>query len=326
MPQPRKALIAIEDTPYYHFTSRCVRRTFLCGEDKETGKNYEHRKLWLENRIRLLASIFTIDICAYAVMSNHYHLVVKLSPEQADDWSDRDVVDRWTTLYKGTYLVQQWKQNKKQTKAEQQTTLETINRYRIQLKDPSWFMKCLNEPIARQANKEENITGHFWEARFKSQALLTEQALLSCMAYVDLNPVRANINPTPEDSEHTSIKERIQKTFDLKEAVSQQDQEDALYKFNLPLKPLKVFEGHLTQEEQRGILFSEQDYLQLVDTTGRIIREDKKGHINQNLHPILERLNITSNEWLENTIQFEERYQKHFAKRRRPREKLADTG
>lgn len=324
MPQPRKVLISLEDTPYYHLISRCVRRTFLCGEDQHTGKSYEHRRQWLENRIRLLSSIFTIDICSYAVMSNHYHLVVKISPDEAEDWTEEEVVKRWTSIFKGPYLIQQWKNNKKQTKAEQQTTQEIINSYRSRLTDPSWFMKCLNEPIARQANKEENVTGHFWESRYKSQALLTEQALLSCMTYVDLNPIRANTAKTPEDSEHTSIKERIQETFSLKEAISQQ--EETLIDFNLPIKPLKAFEGNLKLEEQTGILFSIEEYLQLVDTTGRIIREDKKGHIDNKLPSILERLNISPNEWLENTTQFEEHYQKRFARKRRPREKLADTG
>ncbi len=81
-----------------------------------------------------------------------------------------------------------------------------------------------------------------------------------------------------------------------------------LLDFNLPLKPLKAFEGNLKQEDQKGILFNQKDYLQLVDTTGRIIRQGKKGHINNNLPSKLERLNISPSEWLESTTQFEERY------------------
>ncbi len=327
MPQPRKAQVSIEDTPYYHIVSRCVRRTFLCGEDRTTGQNYEHRRQWIENRIRLLSSIYTIDICSYAVMSNHYHLVTKLSPKESEDWTEQEVVHRWTSLYQGTYLIQKWRDNKTLSKAELLTVKETIQSYKKRLTDLSWFMRSLNEPIARQANKEENCTGHFWESRFKSQPLLTEQALLSCMAYVDLNPIRANMADSPEASDYTSIKECIKPTFNLQEAISQQLTQGTLLDFQLPLKVLKLFEGNLKEQEQTGILFSFEEYLQLVDTTGRIIREDKRGAITQTLPPILERLNISPKQWLENTTQFEKLYQRKFARRRRPKEKeLADTG
>ena len=102
-------------------------------------------------------------------------------------------------------------------------------------------MKCLNEPIAKQANKEDGCTGHFWEARYKSQALLTEEALLSCMAYVDLNPVRAKMADTPEDSDHTSIQERIKLQFSLADAIKQNTKERILNHFDLSLKPPAEF-------------------------------------------------------------------------------------
>ena len=68
MTQARKSQISLSDTPYYHCMGRCVRRAFLCGEDNLTGKDYSHRKDWIIDKLRELAQIFAIDVCAYAVM------------------------------------------------------------------------------------------------------------------------------------------------------------------------------------------------------------------------------------------------------------------
>ncbi|MEE8056483.1 MAG: hypothetical protein V3T17_01420 [Pseudomonadales bacterium] len=136
-------------------------------------------------------------------------------------------------------------------------------------------MKSLNEPIARQANKEDGCTGHFWESRFKSQALLTDEAILSCIVYVDLNPIRAMLAKTPEASDHTSIQERIAPRFNLQTAIHQQIDQQSLRRFELPLKPLAHFEGAITKQQQTGILFSAQDFIQLVDYTGKMIRPEK---------------------------------------------------
>jgi hypothetical protein len=188
--------------------------------------------------------------------------------------------------------------------------------YKQRLQSLSWFMKCLSEPIARQANKEDNCTGHFWESRFKSQALLTDEAVLSAMAYIDLNPVRACIADTPEVSDFTSIKERINPTFDLTEAIKQQTALESIRHFDLPLKPLLKFEGELNNTEQAGIIFDPVDYIKLVDWTGRIIRDDKRGAITESLPPILTRLNIDIDAWMLQTQHFEQHYQALFSKRR----------
>ena len=94
MTRPRKELVSVSDTPYYHIICRCVRRTFLCGFDQQSQRDYEYRRQWLEDRIRLLSSLFAIDICAYAIMSNHYHLAVKLDPKAAEHWDQQDIIDR----------------------------------------------------------------------------------------------------------------------------------------------------------------------------------------------------------------------------------------
>jgi REP element-mobilizing transposase RayT len=312
MTRPRKALISLADTPYYHITSRCVRRAFLCGVDHYSGQSYEHRRQWVVDRIRLLSSLFAIDVCAYAVMHNHYHLALKICPGQIEGLSDDDIMDRWCALFKGPLLIQRYRDGEDLKPFERATVSDIVNVWRSKLSSISWFMRCLNQPIARQANLEDKCTGKFWESRFKSQALKSEEALLSCMAYVDLNPVRAGIADRPETSSHTSIRERIESEFDLQKAIDDQTKCGDLLDFKTPLKPLLHFEDHLANEPQPGTLFNLEEYLTLVDWTGRIIRSDKRGHIDNTLPPILARLQITADQWCINTTQFEAIHPKRF--------------
>jgi REP element-mobilizing transposase RayT len=305
MTRPRKALISLADTPYYHITSRCVRRAFLCGVDHYSGQNYEHRRQWVVDRIRLLSSLFAIDVGAYAVMNNHYHLVLKVCPRQLDELTEDDILDRWCALFKGPLLIQNYRRGEDLKPFERTAVSDIANVWRARLSNISWFMRCLNQPIARQANLEDKCTGKFWESRFTSQALKSEEALLSCMAYVDLNPVRAGIADTPEHSEHTSIRERLQPIFNLQQAIDDQTGCGDLLDFTSALKPLLPFEGRLTNNPQNGILFNFEEYLALVDWTGRIIRSDKRGYIDSALPPILNRLQITAEQWRVNTTQFE---------------------
>ena len=165
MPTPRKSQVSLADTPYYHCVSRCVRRAFLCGKDKLTGKSYEHRRQWVEDDLLKLSAVFSIDICAYAVMSNHTHIVLHVNQQQAESWSIDEVLRRWLTLYKGTLLIQRYDDPVQRTKlgqAQLQSVAETAEIYRQRLYDMSWFMRHLNEHIAREANKEDQCTGRFY--------------------------------------------------------------------------------------------------------------------------------------------------------------------
>ena len=203
----RKYLISPEDTPYYHVMTRCVRRAFLCGIDKYSGNNYEHRRGMIVKRVKDLAKIFNVDVCAYAIMNNHYHLVLKIN--STESWNEKQVLSYWSELCQPKLICQKFLNNELQSKAELEMVYCQTDIYRKRLMSISWFMKLLNEYIAKQANSEDKVTGSFFESRFKSQALLDERALLTCMAYVDLNPIRAAIAKTPEDSDYTSIQERI---------------------------------------------------------------------------------------------------------------------
>jgi REP element-mobilizing transposase RayT len=298
MPKPRKAQVSLDSTLYYHCVSRCVRRAFLCGVDSRTGQSYEHRRKWIVDRIRQLTDIFAIDCCAYSVMSNHYHIIVHIDSERAVAWSEQDVIERWERLFSLPVIVQRYRSNEILSRAERDVVSELVSKWRLRLYDISWFMRCLNEPIARQANQEDDCTGRYWEGRYKSQALLDEKAIAACMAYVDLNPVRAGMAETPEQSEHTSITERIDNLKGGQEQTAEEGASSRLF----------PFVGNPRTNMPKGLPFRLKDYLELVDWTGRAILENKRGYISDDLPPILERLQIDPKHWLYITEHFESRF------------------
>jgi REP element-mobilizing transposase RayT len=310
MTRAREHLVCLSETPYYHVTSRCVRRAFLCGVDRHSGKSYEHRRGWIEDRVRILASLFSIRLCAYAVMSNHYHLVVKLCPGESRSWSDEEVLARWTSLFKGPLLVQHYQAGESLSDPEQETLCDLVSVYRRRLASLSWFMKCLNEPIARRANAEDRCTGHFWEARFHSQSLRSERALLTAMAYVDLNPIRAKLARTPEQSQFTSLKARLEgdRQRALRAVVSRLLDRHELRHFEVPVRPLMPFADPTRptngEHPDHVLPIGAYEYLKLVDATGRIVRTSKRGRIDPSLASLLERLGLTPEQWIEASTQF----------------------
>jgi len=158
----RRSIIDKETPGFYHCMNRCVRRTFLCGIDKVTGKDYNHRKDWLEQRMASLCDIFAINIYAYSIMDNHYHIVLYVDPSEPQNWSDEQVAERWLLAYPGRLgLPENAKQRelKKQSIMGDQAKLKT---YRKRLGNLSWFMGRLNEPIAKQSNIEDFCSGAFW--------------------------------------------------------------------------------------------------------------------------------------------------------------------
>ncbi|MBC3879963.1 hypothetical protein H8K35_06500 [Undibacterium sp. LX40W] len=255
MPTARKNLVSTSATPYYHCIGRCVRRAFLWGKDDFSGRDFSHRKVWITERLSELSRSFAVNVCAYAVMSNHYHLVVHVDVARAQSWSDQEVGRRWAKIFSLPLLVDRYLKGELAFQAEISVAQNTLALWRDRLCDLSWFMRALNEPIARRANEEDQCTGRFWDGRFKSQAILDKAGLLACCVDVGLISVRADIAHLPKKSDYTSIQLRLS---ELKKAVwkragpvvnqvkSKANREEKslrqfLYTHSLPIRCLDLF-------------------------------------------------------------------------------------
>lgn len=289
----RRSQISLDDTPYYHCIARCVRRAFLCGEDHYTGQDFNHRRHWLVEQLKRQASIFGIGICAYAIMSNHYHVVLRIDRQRARQWSDEEVMTRWTRLFRGPILVQRRLAGETLSAAENATVNAIAGVWRNRLYDISWFMRCLNEVIARRANAEDGCTGRFWEGRFKSRALLDDAALLSCMAYVDLNPIRAGIALDLHDSHFTSVRERLEYLAADQRVPLSTDR--TCSEVDNPLLPF-LEDGKRTLDT---LPFGLQDYIDLVEATGHCVRSGQRCSIPTGARPVLDRFGLNNVQWFE---------------------------
>lgn len=295
----RSQLVDVEVSRYYHCISRCVRRAFLCGE------GYEHRKQWIEDRIELLANNFSVSVCGFSVMGNHLHVLVRLDPGVVDQWSDEEVVRRWIAVYppptldqEDTKLVRMWIEREARDEAK-------VANYRQRLQDLGWFMKALKEPLARLANKEDDCKGTFWESRYKSIAILDEEALLATCAYIDLNPFAAGIAAAPETSKHTSVRQRVQhaksedKLADLKAAARNSiagSRAAGRLEESHWLCPLEDLRSKGSSREGMLENFSLGSYLLLVDYTSRLCRAGK-ARLSREVTGILDRLGTTAEFW-----------------------------
>ncbi|MBL8299179.1 MAG: hypothetical protein JNN30_12650, partial [Rhodanobacteraceae bacterium] len=226
--------------------------------------------------IALLGECFAVAIHAYAVMSNHVHLVLEIDPRAPQHWCDDDVARRWVQLFPPREATESAIQAKCQSVLNDPVRLAVI---RQRLGDLSWLMKCLAEPIARRANAEDFCKGRFWEGRFKSQVLKDEKALLAAMTYVDLNPVRAGMTDPMEDQQHTSVHERIRETRDRPQLLA-----CAMQPWVTTITPTLP-----------GIRL--RDYLELVEWTGRQLRDDKHGIISTEAPPIVQRIEKNNRRW-----------------------------
>lgn len=310
----RAEVFAADEIAIVHVMNRTVRRCFLMGDDPVTGRNYDYRKQWLDAQLMHQAMYFGIDLLCQAILSNHFHLVLRSRPDVVAEWHDTEVARRWLMLC--PRRRDQNGQPEEPTEFELNTirnNKERLAEIRRRLSDISWWMRLLSQRIAQRANREDEETGKFWQARYRAVRLLDETALLACAAYVDLNPIRAAIAETVEQSDFTSAQKRA---TDLKAARQRRSQSGTRGRYagraemrcGRHLAPVNLRERSQDTEpcvnrqgtrcSNKGFLpMTTADYLSLLDWTARRDRSGRSGSTPKHMIPVFRRLGISEDVW-----------------------------
>ena len=330
--KPRSEVFNPDEVGVYHCWNRLVQQRPLFGFDWLTRKDYSYRKVWVRERFKELAGTMAIDVLDYAILDNHLHVVLRNRPDIVSTWSDGEVARRW-------WFVCPSRRNDDGSVPDPKPCeigllLQQVDQYRSRLSDISWMMRLACQPIARRANKEDEVDGRFFAKRFDCRRLETWADVLSCSIYVDLNLIRAGVAETPEESEFSSAYDRIQARW-------QTMQDD----MSTPARPVSgeqpdawlapVFLDERTEAyagttlpgsdgssrhdsspspscnpirapriSNKGFLPMTRDrYLSLLDVLGRVVRVGKRGFIPPELPPILERLHLDPRSWLESLLE-----------------------
>ena len=327
--KPRSEVFIRGEVGVYHCWNRLVRRRRLFGYDPLTNMDYNYRKEWVRARFKQLAGTMAIDVLDYAILDNHLHVMLRNRPDIVNTWSDEEVVRRW-------WQVCPLRKNEDGSipdpiPSEINLLMQKADEYRSRLSDISWMMRLACQPIARRANKEDDVDGRFFAKRFDCERLKTWADVLSCSIYVDLNVIRAGIAETPEESEFTSAFDRIrarwQRTQDEMETRIPLPSEDEADAWLAPIfldERAVAYTGTTTDGSEcdtsarssaccnpiraprisnKGFLPMTLDqYLSLLDSLGRMVRKGKRGVIPQDLAPILERLKLDAQRWLDSIL------------------------
>ncbi len=343
----RIEVFAPNEVAVIHVMNRVVRRCFLFGDDPISGKNFDHRKVWIEDELKKQAACFGIDLLGFAILSNHFHLILRSRPDCVEKWDDTEVARRWLMLCPIR------KDDNGRAEEPNEMELNSIRNdparlkmIRSRLSDISWWMRLLCQHIAVRANQEDREVGRFFQSRYRAVRLLDEQALVACAAYVDLNPIRAAMSESLESSDFTSVQRRIQAIEDPQpkssrktDAVAELTSPATAAAKNIPSTgtaaaakpqpttptpdefltpiPLNQRSGELgpvpnpagTRCSDKGFLpMRLADYLDLLDWTGRQLVRGKRGRIPNSVAPILKRLKLDRQGWCELVGHFGQRF------------------
>ena len=288
-----------------HVISRTVRRCYLFGDDPVSGKNFDHRKVWIEQHLQQFAAAFGIDLICFSILSNHYHLILRSRPDIVQGWDNTEVARRWLMLcpHRRDPHGNPLSPTEPELNAIRHCPVK-LAEIRSRLSNISWWMRLLNQRVAQRANQEDEEVGRFFQDRYKGVRLLDESSLLACAAYVDLNPIRAAMAHTIEASDHTSIQRRIETLT----GHSQSDQADGVRHEDSFLAPVEIHEANgqpgpqpsesPARASDKGFLwFSLERYLELLDWTARQLAHGKPGRTPEDLAPVLGRLRMSRKIW-----------------------------
>jgi len=340
--QARSEVFAPEEVAVVHVMNRTVRGCFLLGNDPVTGRNYDHRKEWIEGELERLARHFGIDLLGYSVLSNHFHSLLRSRPDIVETWNDSEVAQRWLRLCPKRRKTQTPPSEPSQSDLNKLLSdAEKVKQIRSRLSDISWWMRLLSQKIGRLANQEDKEVGKFWQARYRAVRLLDETAVLACAAYIDLNLIRAAVAETVEESDFTSAQQRALQLqaehsqigvnqwsdFECVNFTNDRDRKLWLSRSSNRLsgRRLKTIaealspvdlngEGSRTgpcvhlggrRASDKGFLrLTTAKYLELLDWTAREFRSDKRGATPVDAAPMFERLGIDGPTWCELTRSF----------------------
>jgi len=298
----RSEIVDVEMTRYYHVISKTVRGAWLLKEGRED------RKQWIEDRLELLAGNFAVSVAGFAILDNHLHLLVRLEPDMGKELSDEEVIRRWVNVYPPRTLDLEDEKLFKAWIDYHLKDTKLIEKYRERLQNLGWFMKALKEPLSRTANREDDCQGAFWQGRYKSIAILDDEALLATCAYIDLNPVAAGIAATPETSPHTSFRQRMENAKekdaieDLKAAREGTVQGSRAAKnieadhWLAPIEDRRNAKSFSSEREGLLETYSLGSYALLVDYTARLFRNGK-ARLNAAAAEIFDRMGTSVEFW-----------------------------
>lgn len=300
--KPRSEQFDLNRSGTFHLYSRCVRAIFLIGKTGADGSTAAERKQWVEQRQEELFAAYAMDLVGFAVMDNHMHHIIITQPDLAKTWSAEQVIERWYSIHHAYNAAGKIVELTPELFAELAADEKRVAMLRQRLCDPSELMKDLKQRIARRCNDADEKTGKFWDERFHSVELLDFVALLMCLIYVDLNPVRAKMVDAPEDYENVSVHRRVagRKARTARGDTPADPEHPDADAVLIPI-PEDGEPGNRTapryRASDRGALpMLDYQYLSTLDWAGRLIRGDK-GVIPADAAPILERIGVLVEQW-----------------------------